>query len=210
MLEDKGISGSAEYVQIQKTFLAEVKYFAEKSVKVRAVWRKVPLQSVDAMASSLDPLSEQAKKLSEQAETLFKKVVALTDLRGNEKKAVGKGRNAASRARKAAEAALLALTEQLRYVPYFQAQALWLAERFPGAAYRDVPGLCKIVGLAEMEKNDWSLTPGRYVGVTAQKTDENFNFAATIRTIHEELDSLNAQAIELVAAINKNFEGLGV
>ena len=36
---------------------------------------------------------------------------------------------------------------------------------FPDGSYRDMPGLCKVATLAEIEAQGWSLNPGRYVGV---------------------------------------------
>ena len=52
---------------------------------------------------------------------------------------------------------------------YFWKQAHWLTERFPDAKLCDVEGLVKLVDRTEIEANDWSLTPGRYVGVAPKK-----------------------------------------
>lgn len=71
-------------------------------------------------------------------------------------------------------------------------------------------GLVKLVDLKEIETNDWSLTPGRYVGVAPEVADENFDFEETLRKIHVELESLNAEAVTLAATIKKNFEELGI
>jgi len=65
---------------------------------------------------------------------------------------------------------------QLKQVRYFWRQAHWLTERFPEAKLRDVEGLGKLVDIAEIEANDWSLTPGRYVGVAPEEEDEDFDF----------------------------------
>lgn len=100
--------------------------------------------------------------------------------------------------------------EALKFVRYFHRQAQWLSERFPEAKLRDVEGLVKLVSFEELEKNDWSLTPGRYVGVAKEEEDEHFDFEETLREIHVELADLNAEAVELAAKIAKNFEGLGV
>ena len=54
--------------------------------------------------------------------------------------------------------------------------------------------------------DDWSLTPGRYVGVSPE--DESLDFAQTMREIHTELDALNARAATLTTTIRKNFEAL--
>ena len=71
-------------------------------------------------------------------------------------------------------------------------------------------GLVKLVDKKELEANDWSLTPGRYVGVAPEEVDEEFDFEEALRGIHLELQDLNAEAVELAAKIARNFEELGV
>ena len=83
-------------------------------------------------------------------------------------------------------------------------------ERFPDAVLCDVAGLVKRVDRAELAAADWSLTPGRYVGVAPAEVDEDFDFEQTLRDIHVELVDLNREAVELAAKIAANFEGLGV
>jgi len=73
-----------------------------------------------------------------------------------------------------------------------------------------VPGLVKLVDLKEIEAADWSLTPGRYVGVAPSEEDEDFDFEQTMRDIHTELADLNKEAVELAAKIQKNFDELGI
>jgi len=114
-----------------------------------------------------------------------------------------------NRQRKSADEARKAAVEALKPVRYFHRQALWLQERFPDAQLRDVPGLVKLVSRAEIEANDWSLTPGRYVGVAPEEVDEDFDFEAALRDIHVELKGLNEEAVELAARIARNFEELG-
>lgn len=75
---------------------------------------------------------------------------------------------------------------------------------------RAVPGLCKVVSRSEIEAADWSLTPGRYVGVAPPEVDEDFDFEQALRDIHIELADLNREAFELAARIQENFEELGV
>ncbi|MBV2184039.1 MAG: hypothetical protein KUL88_05820, partial [Rhizobium sp.] len=100
--------------------------------------------------------------------------------------------------------------EQLKGAAYFHRQVAWLHDRFPLAEFAAVPGLCKAVTLAEIEAADWSLTPGRYVGVAPQEVDEDFDFEQTLRDIHIELADLNREAVELAAKIQANFEELGI
>ena len=74
-------------------------------------------------------------------------------------------------------------------------QADWLQERFPDAELRDVEGLVKLVDRAEIEEHDWSLTPGRYVGVAPEEEDEDFDFEEALRSIHiSTLQGLNEEA----------------
>lgn len=100
--------------------------------------------------------------------------------------------------------------EQLKRTAYFQRQAHWLLSRFPEAQFVAVPGLCRIVTRADIEAADWSLTPGRYVGVAPPEVDEDFDFEQALREIHVELADLIREACALAAKIQANFEGLGV
>lgn len=54
---------------------------------------------------------------------------------------------------------------------YYQAQINWLTERFPKGEYQDVIGLCKVAkldGEDGIKDQDYSLNPGRYVGVVIE------------------------------------------
>jgi type I restriction enzyme M protein len=72
----------------------------------------------------------------------------------------------------------------------------------------NVPGLVKLVDRAEIKKNDWSLNPGRYVGVAPEEVDEDFDFGEAMRDIHNELEGLNEEAAGLAQLIAKNFREL--
>jgi len=63
---------------------------------------------------------------------------------------------------------------------------------------------------ADLEAADWSLTPGRYVGVAPAEVDEDFDFEQTLRDIHTELADLTHEAIDLSSKIQKNFEEMGI
>ena len=70
--------------------------------------------------------------------------------------------------------------------------------------YRDVAGLCKIATLDEIEAQGWSLNPGRYVGVAERKEVEDFDFAARLEELNEELEILNVEARGLEETIAEN------
>ncbi|GAL91451.1 N-6 DNA methylase [Microcystis aeruginosa] len=112
--------------------------------------------------------------------------------------------------RKEADTSRQNAIEQLKSLRGFYRHAHWLLERFPDAKLRDVEGLVKVVDREELQANDWSLTPGRYVGVSPEEEDEGFDFEETLREIHLELNDLNSEAIRLADEIAKNFEGLGI
>ena len=97
----------------------------------------------------------------------------------------------------------------LHETEYFYKQAHWLTSRFPEGVYTDVEGLCKVVMQAEIEAKDWSLSPGRYVGVDTA-TDDDFDYEERLNEIHIELEGLNEEAITLANAISENFKGLAL
>lgn len=102
----------------------------------------------------------------------------------------------------------LTVTGSLKRFRYFESQAHWLLSRFPEGVLCDVPGLVKLVDQDDLSKHDYSLTPGRYVGVAPEVEDDEFDFEEALREIHLELDSLNTEAAELAEVIAKNFEEL--
>lgn len=88
---------------------------------------------------------------------------------------------------------------------YFYKQAHWLTSRFPESIYADVEGLCKVVTQKDIEAKDWSLSPGRYVGVDTT-TDDDFDYEERLKEIHIELDGLNVEAIALARTISENYK----
>lgn len=78
-----------------------------------------------------------------------------------------------------------------------------MAELFPDGQYVDVPGLCKVATIAEIEAQGWSLNPGRYVGVAA-RAEEDFDFKERLEELNEELEALNVEARELEERIAEN------
>lgn len=77
-----------------------------------------------------------------------------------------------------------------------------------GLVYRDVPGLCKVATIAEIEAQGWSLNPGRYVGVAPGEEVSDEDFKEQLEALNEELEVLNAQARELEQTIAANVAGI--
>lgn len=82
-----------------------------------------------------------------------------------------------------------------------------LKEAFPDGNYADVPGLCKVATLDEIEAQGWSLNPGRYVGV-ADREEDDFVFSERLEELNEELEILNSEAYELQGQIAENVAKL--
>lgn len=123
-------------------------------------------------------------------------------------KADGK-RATANRQTKGVKAAVQALHDELKTGELYYQHVSWLQERFPKAAYEDVTGLCKLASREEIAEQDWSLNPGRYVGVVIEedgKTEEEF--LAAIAEQHAELESLAADAHALEATLTKNLAAI--
>jgi type I restriction enzyme M protein len=97
----------------------------------------------------------------------------------------------------------------LHETEYFYKQAHWLTSRFPEGVYTDVEGLCKVVTQQEIKAKDWSLSPGRYVGVDTA-TDDDFDYEERLNEIHIELEGLNEEAIALAKTISENYKELAI
>ena len=80
-------------------------------------------------------------------------------------------------------------------------------KHFHKMKYRNVAGLCKTATLKEIEEQDWSLNPGRYVGV-AEKEDDGVDFQKRLKELNTELEQLNVEAEELQKTIKKNVSRL--
>ena len=95
---------------------------------------------------------------------------------------------------------------------YFQKQIDWLLERFPNGKYQDVIGLCKVAkldGENGIIDQDYSLNPGRYVGVVIEDdgmTAEQFK--ESLIGLNEEFKQLNTEAKELEKQIEENLDSL--
>ena len=174
-----------------------------------------------ALQATLFALAPQLKSASKALEARHKQWLKLLESADknlrvrNSKSFDGKAAREAKRALLSADAKKNeaptvrdALLDGLKQAAYFINQVQWLHSRFPQALFDDVPGLCKAVTIEEIAANDWSLTPGRYVGVAAAAAEEEEDFAEKLREIHDELTELNELAAELAARIGSNFQEL--
>jgi type I restriction enzyme M protein len=203
------------YEADREKLLASLRTFDEKYGKTFSTENNA--QHVSRKA--FDPIAESIRGLIKQVDLLYKLTACIGDLAsqlpllpgegGGEGEAVFEPR-AVRRLVKQLDEERKAAVEQLKEAVYFHRQVAWLQDRFPKAELQAVPGLVKLVDRKEIEGADWSLTPGRYVGVAPPEEDEDFDFEQTIRNIHTELADLNKEAAVLAAKIQENFEELGI
>ncbi|MEQ6340402.1 MAG: type I restriction-modification system subunit M [Gammaproteobacteria bacterium] len=195
-------------------FDQDTEQFRKRAQKAAKQWQAAPDNNAALLKLTQEfaPMAEASRDLIKQTDLIYKLATRLIDALESSPLPPGEGPGVrtTTRARKATDEARHFAIEQLKQVRYFWKQAHWLTERFPEAKLRDVAGLVKLVDIKEIEANDWSLTPGRYVGVAPEEVDENFDFEETLREIHVELEDLNAEAVTLAATIKRNFEELGV
>ena len=171
------------------------------------------MRALHKARESLHDTADRCRDLTRQIDLVVKLVGRVVDMAVKELDAQNSDlwRNSEiGKARKSLEGARTTAVEALRRTRYFVRQADWLQERFPDAELCDVEGLVKLVDRNEIETHDWSLTPGRYVGVAPEEEDEDFDFEETLRSIHIDLKGLNEEAAELATRIARNVEELGV
>jgi type I restriction enzyme M protein len=169
-----------------------------------------------AARKTFDPIADEIKGLIKQIDLLYKLTARAVELGAEMPLATEEGNGKLSGIRtsrrmlKQLDDHRRVSVDQLKEAAYFHRQSVWLQDRFPNAELQPVPGLVKLVDRTDIENADWSLTPGRYVGVAPPEPDDDFDFEQTIREIHTEVADLNKDAIALAAKIQENFEELGV
>lgn len=78
-----------------------------------------------------------------------------------------------------------------------------------GGNYEDVAGFCKAATLAEVEANNFVLTPGRYVG-TEEVEDDGVSFEEKVAEISENLKAHFEQSTVLQERIKANLLKVGI
>ena len=146
--------------------------------------------TLHATRDSLHDTAERCRDLTKQIDLVVKISAKVIDLAVKELDARGSDlwANAdINRGHRALEVTRAAGVEALRRTRYFVLQSDWLQERFPDAELREIEGLVKLVSHSQIEEHDWSLNPGRYVGVAPEDEDEDFDFEEELRSIHMDL-----------------------
>jgi type I restriction enzyme M protein len=115
-------------------------------------------------------------------------------------------RSVPDRRTKALKSALDELHSEVKSAEAFYQHIHWLHKHFPKAEYEDVNGLCKLADPSFLKEQEFSLNPGRYVGVVIEedgKTEEEF--MAELSRQQDELELLNKAAHGLEKRIGENL-----
>ena len=96
-----------------------------------------------------------------------------------------------------------------KQIAYFEGKEQWLVDNFPEGTYRDVIGLCKAASIEEIREQDYSLNPGRYVGVSFDVEDLD-DFRESMSDLKAELSALNDKSALLMDSIMSNLNQLGI
>ena len=87
-------------------------------------------------------------------------------------------------------------------------EASWLVQKFGiSGSYVDVQGLCKSSSISDIRDKNFSLTPGSYVGINVEESNEE-SAKDRMEKIHKELLSLQEQSSNLALKIFSNLEQL--
>jgi type I restriction enzyme M protein len=171
------------------------KYVDEKAVDQK---NKAQRQLREAFDPFFEALHEGLKELD--------KAVRQHERQQTDQAQVNGKRSPTDRKTKALKIALEELHREMKSAELFYRHIYWLQDRFPKATYEDVTGLCKLASFADLKEQDYSLNPGRYVGVMIEedgKTEEEF--IDEILHINSEIEQLNEGARKLEAIISANI-----
>jgi type I restriction enzyme M protein len=164
-------------------------------------------QAQRTLREGFEPFFEQLHKgLKQLDKTIRAHEAALLEKAKQEKN--GK-RTQIDRQVKALKTTLEELHQEVKSAESFLGHIRWLQERFPEAKYDDITGLCKLATPGEVKEQDYSLNPGRYVGVVIEedgKTEEEF--LAEILDLNQQLEMLNQEAHKLEEIIGHNVRAI--
>ena len=81
-------------------------------------------------------------------------------------------------------------------------------DAFTGGVLKDVKGFCAVATIEQIAKQDYILTPGRYVGIEEQE-DDGEPFEEKMNRLTSELSELFARSRELEAEIREKLGAIG-
>jgi type I restriction enzyme M protein len=205
----KGISEHKAFMVAEKADNAystvHVPHLHDILAQVKVLQEQVRVYREGFDSADVDAANNQQRELAAAFTPFFtglhEQIKAFDRLVRHYEKASGNARET-----KVLKADLEELHREVKAAEEFFGHINWLQERFPQARYEDVTGLCKLATQEEVKEQDYSLNPGRYVGVVIEedgKTEEEF--IEELLGMHKELEKLNAEARVLEDVIGKNL-----
>lgn len=174
------------------------KHAGEKAVNLKNKAQHKLREAIDPFFAALHEGLKQLDKIVRQHEKQ----------QAEQAQADGK-RGSIDRKTKALKTALEALHKEVRNAEIFYQHIHWLQQRFPMAEYEDVTGLCKLASPADLKEQEYSLNPGRYVGVVIEedgKTEEEF--ITDVLAIRDQLAALAGTRTTLETVLSQHLKEL--
>ncbi len=199
----KGNDGKILFIDARNIFkqvTRSLREFTDEHIQNIATIVRLYRGEVKRLKQLLAKYQQQANDFEKQAKAQQQEVEKIQKAKPTEDKELKRWEKQLEEAGKQWKA----LTERQNY---FLGHINWLNERFPNGVYEDVTGLCKAATLKEVEEQDYSLNPGRYVGVVIEEdglTEEEFLKEMAER--HNSLYLLNNKAKVLSEQIENNLK----
>lgn len=207
--------GKAENLRNKVLFIDARNYYTVVDRTLNE-WSEWQLQNLNAIVWLYRGETEKYQALLLEyhcavGEDSFEEIIALaeeiiSDLRAESKTKLAE---VAKKDKKKIQAKYDLMIGDQEYLLQVAKEAQWLYEKFGEGEYRDIPGLCRIADIDEIESKGWSLTPGAYVGV-APVEDDGVDFHERMGEIHAELLRLQEESNQLMDAISRNMEEMGI
>ena len=80
-------------------------------------------------------------------------------------------------------------------------------KQFPDSNYVDVAGLCGVASIQTIERQGWSVSPGRYVGSPRQELDDA-DFNEALAELAERFDELRLEAEDLASLTRRVLQAV--
>ena len=185
----------------------------ESIVHGRNLQTKVRNMKSLADCSEIQQMLDDYLRLQKAAVPKFSSYLEENKMKSNVKQLIssrtGKGPERVNRYVKELNGIMNSHEQSIRECVKIIQDARWLYEKFGDGTYQDIPGLCKIASREEIQKKNYSLTPGAYVGVAAAE-DDGVDFTQRMGEIHRELLKLQAESNKLMQTISENLKEMGL
>lgn len=196
--------------EVEQSFFQDTDSVHEKLKKINITSQKQSASLLCKEQEKLNLISKNCEDLIKDSDLLFKNLVKFSEAVKEKTALVEKDRfpnKEINKLTKELEDSRSDISLDFHQIRYFIKQSEWLLNRFPEGKLKNIEGLVKLVSRKELIENDFSLTPGRYVGV-APEEEEDYDLTEKLNEIHIELSDLNNEAVQLAKQIQNNFEDL--